>query len=155
MSTISSQSVDAIVARLNESSGRPSNLEQVQRGRRSWPTRDEIAPGKRWLFVALGKNTISKVDDNGLTKQNALQVSLMVMGLGDATTAAEVAIDPVVAWCTTKLDGWQIPNLAEEVEEIERDAPEYGRGGDYPACRQELTYLVHHTSRIGNAELRY
>ena len=155
MSTISSQCVDEIVERLNESSGRPTGLEPVIRGRRSWPTDDEQVAGKAWALVFSGKNALEKLDANGLTKLNLFQVKVVIMGVGDTSTPAEVVIDPVRAWCTKQLDGKRLPDLAEEVEEVEDGEVEYAVKSKNPVCRQINTFVVHHTSRIGDAELRY
>lgn len=154
MSTVSSQSVDAIVAKLNESSGRPTGLETVVRCRLSAPTKDEITPSKKWIFVRTGPSELTRIGDgDALSRQNLLQVIVDAIAVGDATTPADVAVDILVAWCTKKLDGAVLTGIAEEVEEKKRE-PIYEQG-DYPLCRMALTYLVHHTSRIGNAELRY
>jgi hypothetical protein len=154
MSTIGSQCVDAIVALLNEPTGRPTGLETVVRCLLSPPTPDEIKPSKKWVFVRSGDVEISEIGNpDGPLRQNDLEVLIDQIAMGDASTPADVAVDPLTAWCTKKLDGGTLSNLAEQI--VERGRKRVYEQGEYPLCRTTSRFIVSHTSRTGDAEQRH
>lgn len=151
MASIRSQCVDAIVALLNESSGRPAGLATVERGRLK-PY--EVVAGLRCILVRTGKNKAVPVGSiDSPIRHHDLEVIVDAVAAGDGSTAPDAAVDPLLVWAVKKLDGAKLANLAEIIVEGETEYI-YEQSGDYPLCRASARFLVFHTSQTGDAESR-
>ena len=150
MASIRSQCVDAIVALLNDPTGRPAGLATVVRGQLRPPT---VAAGLKVILVRTGGEArpvpVGSVD--GPIHHHDLEVIVDAIAAGDGSTAPDVAVDPLVCWIVKKLDGARLPNLAEIV--IEGECKYVYQQGDYPLCRVSNRYLVFHTTKTGDAEV--
>lgn len=151
MSTIRSQIVDAIVATLNEPSGRPTGLSPVVRCQLSKP---RVAPGVSWIFVRSGEDEVRPVGTGtrGTMREHAFTVIVDCIAPGDNATPADKAVDPLIAWCVKQLDEATLGGLAFDLREM-GTAYTY-RQGDYPLCRARISFVVRHTTKSGNAELK-
>jgi hypothetical protein len=152
MATIGSQCVDAIVTLLNDPTGRPTGLQPIVRGRLSPGTQKA---GEHWIFVRSGMDEIEPMQNvsSSPLDDHRFRIIIDCIGTGDASTPADAAVDPLVAWCVKQLNGSTLGGLAVWVRRRGKQLFTYAQG-DYPSCRAELRFEVRHLSRTDNAELK-
>lgn len=149
MATIRSQCVDSAVALLNGAGG-PTGLQTVQRCQLTTPT---LEAGKAWIFVRSGEDEVSQVGGSkGPIRQHHFDLIVDCIAPGDAATPADKAVDPLIAWCVKKLDASTLGGLALVVEE--KKTVYVYKQGDYGTCRARVTFIVRHTTKSGDAELK-
>ena len=148
MATVRSQIVDAAVALL-DGAGKPAGLQTVVRCQLTTPN---LEGGKSWIFVRSGEDEVRPVIGSKVPiRDHSFDMIVDCIAPGDASTPADKAVDPLVAWCVKQLDGSTLGGLAIWVEE--RKTVYVYKQGDYPTCRARITFDVRHTTKSGDAEL--
>ena len=141
MPTIRSQIMDATVALLNEPAGRPAGLPTVERAALS-PARGE--PGLRRILVRGREDEARRVDHGmrGGPSDHGFELAVECVAAGGSSLPADLAVDPLIAWCIRQLDDSTLGGLAHGIREL-RTVYRYEQG-DYPLCRAITTFLVRH-----------